>query len=101
MAIKNNNGDFLLDGLEEDIAAALSKKFDEGMAKATKEAQKQKMKIKKIESIIDQVDVVNANDAATGVISQLKDAINDKVKASKPIKVKQKVLPLRILLRIK
>ena len=45
MAIKNNNGDFLLDGLEEDIAAALSKKFDEGMAKATKEAQKQKMKI--------------------------------------------------------
>jgi len=90
MAIKSNDGDFLLDGLEEDIAAALSKKFDEGMAKAAKEAQKQKMKIKKIESIIEQVDVTNADEAATEVVSQLKDAIEDKSK-KKQIKVKPKI----------
>ena len=91
MATKNNDGSFLFDGLEDAIADALSKKYDEGIAKAQKEVQKQKMKIKKIESIIEQVEVTNTDQVVSETISQLKDAITDEAKASKPIKVKQKV----------
>ena len=77
MTIKNNDGSFLLDGLEKDIEKILSEKFDKGMSNFQKEAEKRKLYISKIQMTIDTLKLQNAGGLLDDTIKMLEKMLSD------------------------